>query len=185
MRYFVLLFCAMIAAPALAQEAGPQPELSKAQKRAEELDSMFGKLKRNDAKYAARIWELWAQSDSITADVLLQQATLAISKEEYTAAQGILDQMAATYPSYTEAYNKRAILYFLKGDEAKALADLDKVLDLEPRHFGALCGRGMIYMDEGKDREALAAFREALAINPAMEGIKAAVHKLEKRAPEV
>jgi tetratricopeptide (TPR) repeat protein len=185
MKFLVLLLCAMIATPALAEEADTQSQLTKAQKRAEELDSMFGKLKRNDSKYAARIWELWAQSDSITADVLLQQATLAISRQEFTAAAGILDQMAQTYPAYTEAYNKRAILHFLKGDKAKALADIDKVLDLEPRHFGALCGRGMILMEQGKDRAALAALREALAINPAMDGIKAAVRELEKRAPEL
>ncbi len=161
------------------------PVLSPAEKRADELDRMFAKLRKPPSAAAVRIWELWAQSDSVTADILLQQSARAIKDTQFVEARAMLDQLVSSRPSYAEAYNMRATLLFLQDDYTGSLADLARVLDLEPRHFGALSGRGMIYFEQGKDREAMQAFREALAINPELEGVKAAVKDLEKRSPDI
>jgi tetratricopeptide (TPR) repeat protein len=142
-------------------------------------------LRQPDTPVEDRIWELWVQSDSPTADVLLQQATKALSVRENKIALALLDQIVKTYPTYAEAYNKRAALHFLDGNKDKALADLDTVLDLEPRHFDAMAGRGLVLEDMGKDKEAIKALKDALIINPAMEGIKAALRALEKKSPEI
>lgn len=194
MRLAALLCCALLSASALAAGSDDgltggggavgKLELSKAARRADELDKQFGRL-REQQSAEVRIWELWVQSDSATADVLLFQATKAMNDQQFDVALPMFDQLAKAYPSYAEVYNKRATLNFLKGDYEASLKDIEKVLELEPRHFGALSGRGMIYRAQGKDSLALKALREALHINPNMEGVKSAVKELEKLSPEI
>ena len=104
--------------------------LTPAQKRADELNRVFGKLKIGRGQ-AERIWELWTQSDSPTADVLLLQASRAVNDSDIDSALAVLDRMVLSYPGYAEAYDRRAMAYFMREKYDKALADIDKVLELE------------------------------------------------------
>ncbi len=158
--------------------------------RAEELDRLFAQLHTEGAEARAssveqKIWANWGRNDSITAEVLLGQATKAMNAQEFPVAEEILDRLLTARPEYTEAWNRRATLNFLAQRHDKSLADIEKVLELEPRHFGALAGRGMIYEAQGKPDQALAAYREALAVNPHMQGVKDKVKLLEKQRPEI
>jgi len=198
-----LLTMILAASPALAQDTPSDPAPAPATTataatpakrpsvvRAEELDQLFGLLHGEGAEARAatvekRIWATWGRNDSITAEVLLSQATKAMNAEEFETAEVILDRLLQARPEYAEAWNRRATLNFLAKRYAKALADIDKVLELEPRHFGALAGRGMIYEAEGKPDEALAAYREALTMNPFMAGVKDKVQLLEKARPDI
>jgi tetratricopeptide (TPR) repeat protein len=171
---------------AQAEENAVGRKLTPHEMREDTLDGLFAKLQRasneDDAKLTEqKIWEAWAQSDSVTADVLLSQAVAAMNAGDNRASFAILNQVIATYPDYAEAWNKRATLNFMIGRYYDSLADIDKVLDLEPRHFGALSGRGMIYQTQEKWSEALSAYRQALKINPNMSSVKAAIQQLEKR----
>jgi tetratricopeptide (TPR) repeat protein len=158
---------------------------TRAQNRADRLDALFALLHQTDNADDARraeadIWALWSSSDSPTAEVLLLQASRAMAAGEPEPSLAILNRLIGAYPDFAEAWNRRATLYFEMGLYAQSLADIDHVLDLEPRHFGALAGRGMIYQRQKNYEAALAAFKEALAINPNMEGVKAAVKEIEK-----
>jgi tetratricopeptide (TPR) repeat protein len=168
----------------------PAKKLSPAEMRAEQLDRLFGSLQantglRDPAKTQASIWELWSQSDSATADVLLGQSAKALDDEEPNIAEELINGVIANYPDYAEAYNKRATLYFRMRRYDASLKDIEKVLDLEPRHFGALSGRGMIYQQQGKTRDALKALREALAINPHLKSVERAIKLMEKAEPDI
>ena len=198
MRFSSALYIAVgfvaLASPVLARDGAeaniPSKNLSAQEIREESLDRLFASLHRSTGEQAARateekIWELWSRSDSPTAEVLLGQAVVAMKASENAASLEILDRIIAAYPSYAEAWNKRATLNFLLGNYETSLADIEKVLDLEPRHFGALAGRGMIYQRQGKWSEALAAFREALRMNPNMTGVKNAVEELSKREQDI
>ena len=101
------------------------------------------------------------------------------------ASLEILDRIVTAYPTYAEAWNKRATLQFMLGNYEASLRDIDKVLDLEPRHFGALAGRGMIYQRQENWTAALNAYREALRMNPSMTGIKNAIQELSKRERDI
>jgi tetratricopeptide (TPR) repeat protein len=158
--------------------------------REETLDRLFASLHKASDEQAAKaaeekIWELWLRSDSPTAEVLLGQAVVAMNAAENAASLEILDRIVAAYPSYAEAWNKRATLQFMLGNYDASLRDIDKVLDLEPRHFGALAGRGMIYQRQEKWGPALDAYREALKMNPNMPGVKNAIQELEKRERDI
>ena len=184
----------VFAVPGLARDGEetniPLQKFTAREIREETLDRLFASLHKSSGEQAAKateekIWELWSRSDSPTAEVLLGQAVVAMGASENAASLEILDRIVATYPSYAEAWNRRATLHFMLGNYDASLADIEKVLDLEPRHFGALAGRGMIYQRQEKWGAALAAFREALQMNPNMTGVKNAVQELAKREQDI
>jgi tetratricopeptide (TPR) repeat protein len=198
MRYSRALYIAVgflvFAVPGLARDGAdttiPLKDLSAQEIREESLDRLFASLRKASGEEAAKateekIWELWSRSDSATAEVLLGQAVVAMGAADNAASLEILDRIIAAYPTYGEAWNKRATLHFMIGNYKTSLSDIEKVLDLEPRHFGALAGRGMIYQRQGKWSEALSAFREALSMNPNMVGVKNAVQELSKREQDI
>ena len=90
----------------------------------------------------------------------------------------LLDAVIRLRPDYIEGWNRRATLYYLKGDYARSLQDIQQVLAREPRHFGALAGLGTILQEIGEDKAALEAFRRALAVDPHLEGIADKVNAL-------
>lgn len=184
----------ILAVPGLARDGeetnAPLKNFTAREMREETLDRLFASLRRASDEQAAKateekIWELWSRSDSPTAEVLLRQAVMATGAAENAASLEILDRIIAAYPSFAEAWNRRATLQFMLGNYNASLGDIEKVLDLEPRHFGALAGRGMIYQRQGKWSAALAAFREALQMNPNMTGVKNAVQELAKREQDI
>ncbi len=190
----LVLSLSLLGAPVWAGDTATEPvpvkKLTPHEMRDETLDILFGSLRKAGNERAAKateqkIWEVWSQSDSATADVLLGQAVVAMNAYDSASSRAILDQVVESYPTYAEAWNKRATLNFMVGEFDASLADIDKVLELEPRHFGALSGRGMIYQAQEKWGPALQAFKDALAINPNMQSVKDAIADLEKRQPEI
>jgi tetratricopeptide (TPR) repeat protein len=188
--------------PTLSQEAPPLPgpadtaaapapagkPLKPAEMRAEQLDILFAHLHRPNASgdvIEKKILDLWASSDSPTAEVLLRQAAVAINDGAPAEALSILDRLIGAHPGFAEAWNKRATLYFMMKKDDLALKDIDRVLDLEPRHFGALAGRGMILERQKKFAAARAAYKDALAVNPTLEQVKDALKELDRKEQNI
>src|ERR1700754_4696226 len=181
------------AAPPQNQKKPPEPPAKLPKVAADKtrgLDFLFGALKaapdEASAKHVeARIWALWMQTPSDTAALLMVRAKAAMDAQQLDVALKLLDATIKLRPDFTEAWNRRATLYYVKGDYARSLADIAQVLIREPRHFGALAGLGMIMQDLGDDKRALDAFRKALAINPHLEQVpervKALTEKVEGR----
>jgi tetratricopeptide (TPR) repeat protein len=150
------------------------------------LDFLFGALKaapdEASAKHVeARIWAQWIATPSDTAQLLMTRAKVAVDAKQFDVALELLDAIVKLRPDYTEAWNRRATVYYLKDDYDHALHDLEQVLAREPRHFGALAGLGMIMRDLGDDKRALDAFRKALAINPHLDKIPDLVKTLTEK----
>jgi tetratricopeptide (TPR) repeat protein len=184
----------LISTPALAQnakedtgEVATARKLSSTELRADTLDKLFYRLRKSEQpeeakKAETQIWQLWMESDSPTAEALLQQATIAMGDQAPGPALKILDALIDAHPDMAEAWNKRATLYFNLGRFDDSIADIEKTLELEPRHFGALSGWGMILRIQGKDLEALKVYKEALSVNPQMPGVQAAVKEIEEKS---
>jgi tetratricopeptide (TPR) repeat protein len=150
------------------------------------LDMLFEALKiAPDAESAKaieqRIWALWMVSGSDTCNLLMGRVKAATDEKDYELAIKLLDAVIELRPNYTEAWNRRATLYFLQKDYGHALADIREVLAREPRHFGALSGLGLILQEFGDDKHALEAYRRALAINPHLEHIDEVVKTLREK----
>ena len=150
------------------------------------LDFLFGALKVAPDEASAkniedRIWAVWLTSGSDTCNLLMSRVKTAVDAERYDLAIRLLDSIIELKPTYIEAWNRRATVFFLKKDYGSALADLRQVLAREPRHFGALSGLGAIMLDVGDEKNALDAYRRALAIDPHLKGIADKVKTLTEK----
>jgi tetratricopeptide (TPR) repeat protein len=170
----------------------PPKDLPRAQRgdRTRNLDFLFGALKAapdaDSAKQVEnRIWALWLASGSDTANLLMTRAKTAIDAKDLDLAIELLDAIIKIKPDYIEAWNRRAIIRYMRKDYAEAMDDIRQVLIREPRHFGAMSGLGMILQEFGDEKHALDVFRRALEINPHLpkidEMIKSLTEKVEGR----
>jgi tetratricopeptide (TPR) repeat protein len=166
----------------------PPDKLPKAQRGdpARNLDFLFGALKAapDDSSAKAveeRIWALWLVSRSDTANLLMTRVKTAVEAQDVDLAIKLLDSIIALRPDYVEAWNRRATLYYMKKDYAKAVADISEVLKREPRHFGALAGLGLILQEIGDDKRALDVYRRALEIHPHLARIPELVKTLSEK----
>lgn len=154
--------------------------------RTHNLDFLFGALKVAPDETSAkniedRIWALWLASGSDTCNLLMNRVKEAVDGEKYDLAVRLLDAIIEIRPTYVEAWDRRATVFFLKKDYAHALADIRQVLAREPRHFGALTGLGAIMQDIGDDKDALDAYRRALEIDPHLKGIADKIKTLAEK----
>ena len=93
----------------------------------------------------------------------------------------MLNAVIELRPSYTEAWNRRATMYFLQKDDGHALTDIRQVLVREPRHFGAFADLRLILQEFDDDKDALKAYRRALAIDRRLEHVGEAVKNLREK----
>jgi tetratricopeptide (TPR) repeat protein len=199
---FACLLLALATAPVHAQTTGPLPTGPLApdalldadpgaprpgepigNDREARLDRLFDRLatakSAEDAKrYERTIDELWGISGSDTADLLTMRAEELVAGEDPAGALKLLDAALQAKPDYAEGWNKRATLYFLRGDYVSAMSAIRETLRYEPRHYGAWAGLGRILEQTGDNRRALDAYRRALAIHPHLDGLKGEIDDL-------
>jgi tetratricopeptide (TPR) repeat protein len=147
------------------------------------LDYLFGALKAapDDASAKAvedRIWAVWSSAGGDTANLLISRAKKASDGQDYDLAIRLLSAAIEIRPDFTEAWNRRATVYFLQKDYTNSMADIAHVLTREPRHFGALAGMGVIMLEIGDERHALEAYRKALEVYPRLKGMQEKVKTL-------
>jgi tetratricopeptide (TPR) repeat protein len=191
-RLAIAALAAGLAAGAAAQQTAPAPALKgatqdappPAQTRRQKLDDLFARMAAStDADetngLVAAIDRLELQSGSDTGDLLMARAIAMLGTHNLEIARTLLDKIVILQPGWAEAWNKRATVRFMTGDERGSMADIARVLALEPRHVGALSGMGMILERGGFRDEALRAYRRALEIAPQLASARAAVDRLE------
>ncbi|MEZ5871066.1 MAG: tetratricopeptide repeat protein [Nitratireductor sp.] len=149
------------------------------------LDSLFADLARQSDpakadRIAQQVWRKWRESGSDTINLLMEWSARALREKNNALAEDLLTQVTVLAPDYAEGWNRRATLYYAKGDLGRSLADIERVLQLEPRHFGALSGLGTILQRTGAEAKALETFFKVLEIYPANRPAQKAVETLEE-----
>ena len=132
---------------------------------------------RNERK----IWRLWTDSGRGDVDSLMRKGIRALGQRDYDRALNFFNQIISLDPEFSEGWNKRATVRFLRGEFKESLEDIESTLILEPRHFGALEGRGMIYENLGELRNALEAYERVRLIHPHMRGLKEKIQILRRK----
>lgn len=167
------------AAAALADQTDPR------------LDDLFARLKSDNLTWhdartvESRIWLIWQKAESDEARTLMRAGLGAMRSGRLQRAQKIFTALVDAAPGFSEAWNKRATVYFMMGDFARSLADVRRTLALEPRHFGAISGLGQIYEALQDMEGAGMAYRKALEINPHMMGIRSRLQQIDTTTPEL
>ncbi|MBV8886484.1 MAG: tetratricopeptide repeat protein [Chroococcidiopsidaceae cyanobacterium CP_BM_RX_35] len=119
---------------------------------------------RQDA--SAELWSIWFHQKGAYGIELLQHSQNLLEAGELTQAEAVLTELINDQPDFAEAWNRRAVLYFIAGQYKKSLDDCQMVINLNPIHFGALHGLGLCYAALGEYSAAIQAFRRALEIQP-------------------
>ena len=180
----IAIIVALCLVPVWAQmDAGSAAAQESHRTVAQQIDEAFvtlqNDLNRRTAKNAERrIIQLWLESGSDTVDLLMSWTLRAMDEEDYPLALDYLDRIIIMKPDYAEGWNKRATVFFLSDEYAKAISDIEQVLALEPRHFGALSGLGMMLGEIGEPQQAIDVYREALAIDPLLDNVREALDEL-------
>jgi tetratricopeptide (TPR) repeat protein len=136
------------------------------------LDKLFDQLvKANNSNSAEqlekKIWSVWSKhpNNSKLSDKL-EFGTELMQYGDYDYALKVFDNIIFADPKWSEAWNKRATVYFLMNKFSNSLDDIDKVLSIEPRHFGALSGQARIFIKLQKYEEAIISLKRALKFYP-------------------
>ena len=136
------------------------------------LNKLFDQLiETKDLKSAEqlekRIWSVWNKhpnNNKLTDK--MKFGTELMQYGDYNYALKVFDNIIVTDPQWSEAWNKRATVYFLMNQFRKSLDDIDKVLTIEPRHFGALSGQARIFLKLQKYEKAIKSIERALVFYP-------------------
>ena len=139
------------------------------------LNTLFNQLEKvNNSKSAAllenKIWSIWNRhptNNKLTER--LEFGTELMQYGDYNYALRVFDNVIVADPKWSEAWNKRATVYFLMSQFTDSLDDIDKVLNIEPRHFGALSGQARIFIKLQKYEKAIKSIEKALMFYPSFK----------------
>ena len=139
------------------------------------LNKLFDKLERvNNSKNAEvlekKIWTIWHEHpNDIRLTERLNFGTELMQYGNYDFAVKVFNNIIATDPEWSEAWNKRATVFFLMNRYKESLSDIETVLRFEPRHFGALSGQARIFLKLQEYEKAITSLEKALRFYPLFE----------------
>ena len=142
------------------------------------LEELFNQLQKvNNSKTAEilekEIWAIWNEHpNDIKLTEKLKLGTELMQYGSYNYALKIFNNILATDPEWSEAWNKRATVFFLMEQYMKSLADIKKVLKIESRHFGALSGQARIFIKLKEYEKAITSLQKALRLYPSFKNGK-------------
>ena len=156
-----------------------------AEDQSKELDKLFLDLKKNipskSANIEQKIWLLWSTHPSdkkLTS--LLDEGSKLVQDQKFDKAISIFTDAIELDPTWAEAWNKRATVFYMVGEFQKSQNDIDKVLALEQRHFGALAGQGLVNIQLKNYEKAIKSYEKAQEIYPAMRSPKIMIKQIEE-----
>lgn len=121
-------------------------------------------IRREEA--TQELWRIWFTQKGVYGLELLEQSQTLLQSGKVDQAEMILTDLLKAQPDFAEAWNRRAVLYYLQGRYHQSLADCQQVVALVSIHFGALHGMGLCYAALGEYTAAIQAFRRALEVQP-------------------
>ena len=115
---------------------------------------------------SAALWHRWFHQKGVYGAQQLMQVQTFIDSGQADQAEQLLGELITAQPDFAEAWNRRAVLRYMKDAHWQAIADCQKTIQLIPYHFGALHGLGLCHSAVGNYTAAIQAFRQALEIQP-------------------
>lgn len=113
-----------------------------------------------------KLWRIWFQQKGMYGLEILGRSQALLEAGEMQQAEAVLTELVGDQPDFAEAWNRRAVIYYLQREYRKSLKDCQQAIALNPVHFGALHGMGLCYAALGEHAAAIQAFRRALEIQP-------------------
>tara|TARA_B100000614_G_scaffold259709_1_gene284952 strand:- start:726 stop:1280 length:555 start_codon:yes stop_codon:yes gene_type:complete len=156
-----------------------------ADERADQLNKLFNQLKIDNStltsKIEQKIWKIWSthpKKNNLT--LMLSKGSNLVNNDQLIEAVNVFTEVINLDPSWAEAWNKRATVFYLLGEFEKSQNDINKVLELEERHFGALAGQGLVNIKLKNYEKAILSYEKAQKIYPSMKSPKIMIKEIEK-----
>lgn len=135
-----------------------------------DIESLLNDLKNSDSDVRQTatdaLWRHWyTQKGAYGAQMLVRSQTL-LTEGKIQATEKLLTDILQDLPDFAEAWNRRAVLYYLQKRYWQSIRDCEKVIEIVPYHFGALHGQGLCHAALGNYMAAIQSFRRALDIQP-------------------
>jgi tetratricopeptide (TPR) repeat protein len=127
------------------------------------------------------LWSIWFRCGSSEANAELARGAECLSGRNFDCAFDHFNRAVALSPEFAEAYNQRAIAWYMIEEYEKSAADCMRAAELMPCHFGAWAGLGHCHAHHGRLDEAIRCYERALAINPHLDGIRQVVGEIRGR----
>ena len=156
-----------------------------ANERDTQLDKLFDELKKNIPSLSSNIAEqIWMICSTHPTDKkltsILDEGSRLVQNQQLNRAIDVFTQVIELDPTWAEAWNKRATVFYMVGEFQKSQDDIDKVLELEKRHFGAWAGQGMVNIQLRNYEKAILSYKKAQEIYPSMQSAEIMIKKIEK-----
>ena len=90
----------------------------------------------------AQLWEEWFKAPDARAKDLLTQGLAQRESFAWAEAEATFTQLIEYCPKYSEGWNQRAFIRYLREDYANALPDLDMGAEHHPRPYWCAFGQG-------------------------------------------
>ena len=139
------------------------------------LNSLFDQLRdvtnpKTAELLERKIWDIWNEHpNNMELTQKLELGTELMQYGDYNYALKVFSNVLESDPKWSEAWNKRATVYFLMSQFTNSLNDIDKVLVIEPRHFGALSGQARIFIKLQEYEKAIKSIENALKFYPSFK----------------
>jgi tetratricopeptide (TPR) repeat protein len=134
------------------------------------IQNLLADLKNADTtvreRAGAQLWRIWFWQKGRSGLAQIETSEELIAVGNLAGAEVVLTDLVTELPDFAEAWNRRAVLYYLQREYTKAIEDCQKVLEIVPWHFGAWHGLGLCWAGLGDYSAAITALRQALEIQP-------------------
>ena len=127
------------------------------------------------------LWAVWFRADTPAHNQTLDEVRAAINRKQLDKAEKLATQLIAEAPNFAEAYNQRAIIFFLQGRFAESAQDCENVIERNPFHIGAIEGMAQCQLQLNRNRDALKTLRRALKLRPHNTGLRESIQELEQQ----
>ena len=128
------------------------------------------------------LWSIWFRCGTPQANQELCRGTHSMNRRDFRSAFDHFARAIELDDTFAEAYNQRAIAYYLQEQYEPSIEDCRRTIERMPCHFGAWAGLGHCLAHEGRLAEAVSSYEKALSINPHLDGIRQAVCELARDA---
>ena len=142
-----------------------------------QLNRLFEELKidKTASVYVTeqKIWKIWStHPNNSELTTMLNVGSEFVNNNQLLEAIEIFTKVIELDPSWPEAWNKRATVFYMVGEFEKSQKDIDVVLKLENRHFGALAGQGLVNIKLENYDKAIKSYENVIEIYPSMNSSK-------------
>ena len=131
------------------------------------------------------LWSIWFRSGNCEAAKPFREGLSLLSADKYKDAIRKLKEAVAIDPQFAEAYNQLGIAFYLNNQFDESIKACRSCVKMVPHHFGAIAGMGHSFAQLGELQLALRCYRRARRLNPRMEGISAAIARLQTKIKDM